>query len=292
MSQIVTPAAQAPYPLSGVGLGLRHAHYPDFLEKKQPVDWLEVHSENYFSEGGYDRHVLMRLREDYPVSLHGVGLGIGSADPLSLNHLEKLRSLIRQVQPAAVSEHLCWNAAGGVFANELLPLPMRRNLLGWLTDRVDQVQNFLGCRIALENVSSYVRFQDADMTEAEFLTTLARRSGCGVLLDINNLYVSQWNHNVDARAELMRYLALPPDQITEIHLAGHQVRGELLFDTHDAPLTSQVLELYRFACLRGAASVPVMIERDADIPPLSDLLSELQEIRKIRSAAGGGNAES
>ena len=285
MNSVVSAEKMAASPLQGVGLGLRHAHYPDFLNAKQPVDWLEVHSENYFGDGGFDLHVLLRLRADYPLSLHG-GLGIGSASPLSTVHLSRLKALIERTEPAAVSEHLCWNAAGGVYANELLPLPMQRNLLDWMAARVQQVQEFLGRSIALENVSSYIRFQDADMTEAEFLVELARRTGCGVLLDINNLYVSQWNHGTDAKSELLHYLTLPAQQITEIHLAGHQQKTTLLFDTHDRPVADPVWDLFRFVCQHGAAAVPAMIERDADIPPLPDLLRELRYVREIRSACG------
>ena len=272
--------------LQGVGLGLRHTYYPDFLENPQPVDWLEVHAENYFGNGGYDLHVLETLRQQYPLSVHGVGLGIGSAAPLSIAHLKKLKVLCERIDAAAVSEHLCWNAADGVYANELLPLPMRSDLLGWLEGRVSQVQDVLGRPVLLENVSSYVSFKDADLTEAGFLCELARRSGCGVLLDINNLYVNQVNHGISAQSEIDCYLRLPAGQLAEIHLAGHRPHGALLFDTHDAPVSDPVWDLYRYACSAGAAGMPVMIERDAAYPSLTDLLKELVQIRKIRDAHG------
>ena len=187
-------------PASGVGIGLRAPHYRDLLARKPAIGWLEAHSENYFGDGGFDLHVLGELRQRYPVSLHGVGLGLGSAQGYSLAHLRKLEVLVDRIEPALVSEHLCWGAVDGRVLNDLLPLPLTREASTLMCTRVTQMQEILQRRVLIENISSYLRFADDDYDEAAFLNELARRSGCGILLDVNNLYVNQCNHGDDAAA--------------------------------------------------------------------------------------------
>jgi uncharacterized protein (UPF0276 family) len=266
------PAFRAP---AGIGIGLRHAHYADFLETVPPVDWVEVHSENYFGDGGYDLHVLQTVRRDLPVSLHGVGLGLGSATTLDLAHLGKLKRLVERIEPAVVSEHLCWGATSAGHLNELLPMPLTDAALDHLSAKVSEVQEFLGRPILLENVSTSVRFIDDRYDETAFLAELARRTGCGVLLDVNNLYVNQCNHGEDAIAAMN---ALPTGMVGEIHLAGHRVTDVAVIDDHGSRVASAVWALYDYA-LRRFGEMPALIEWDTDVPPLSVLLDEAQLAR-------------
>lgn len=254
------------------GIGLRAPHYQDFLEARQPVGWLEVHSENYFGAGGYDLHVLERVRRDYPVSLHGVGLGLGSAVGWEVTHLQRLRQLVQRIQPAAVSEHLCWNAAANQVFNDLLPIPYTEETLSLLASRIDQVQESLGCPILVENLSAYLCFSDSAMGEGPFLRELARRTGCGLLLDVNNLYVNQVNHGADAAAIID---SVDAASVWEIHLAGHQVTAEGLVDTHGDRVAPPVWRLYEQAVGRFGA-VPTLVEWDTDIPALATLLDEVR----------------
>lgn len=270
----------------GAGVGLRARHYRDFLESSQPVGWLEVHSENYFGDGGYDRHVLERVRADYPVSLHGVGLGLGSAEGLDERHLAKLKRLVDAIEPALVSEHLCWGAALGRHFNDLLPLPYTREALALVAERVAKVQDALGRRILVENLSTYLEFAAGEMTEGDFIAELARRTGCGVLLDVNNLYVNQVNHGTDALATMR---AIPVGCVEEIHLAGHLVTEHCLIDHHGDRVTDAVWRLYD-AALERFGPVPSLIEWDTDIPELEVLLDEAgkararMEVRHARAA--------
>ncbi|TCG04058.1 hypothetical protein BZM27_43570 [Paraburkholderia steynii] len=264
---------------AGIGIGLRHAHYADFLHTVPPVDWVEVHSENYFADGGYDLHVLRTVRRDLPVSLHGVGLGLGSMTPLDRAHLGKLRRLIDRIEPAVVSEHLCWGATSAGHLNELLPMPLTDAALEHLQVRVDEVQTFLGRPVLLENVSTYVRFVDDQYQETAFLAELARRTGCGVLLDVNNLYVNQANHDEDAVVAMNR---LPPDVVGEIHLAGHCVTDVAVIDDHGSRVAPAVWALYEHA-LRRFGEVPTLIEWDTNMPPLDVLLDEVQSARDLQA---------
>ncbi|MGF6758876.1 MNIO family bufferin maturase [Paraburkholderia sp. GAS42] len=266
------PAFRAP---AGIGIGLRHAHYADFLETVPPVDWIEVHSENYFGDGGYDLHLLQTVRRDLPVSLHGVGLGLGSATTLDLAHLGKLKRLVERIEPAVVSEHLCWGATSAGHLNDLLPMPLTDAALDHLSAKVSEVQEFLGRPILLENVSTYVRFLDDRYGETAFLAELARRTGCGVLLDVNNLYVNQCNHGEDAIAAMN---ALPTGTVGEIHLAGHRVTDVAVIDDHGSRVASAVWALYDYALCRFGET-PALIEWDTDVPPLSVLLDEAQLAR-------------
>ncbi len=221
--------------LSGVGVGLRTPHYREFLDSSVAVDWIEVHSENYFGEGGYDLFVLQTLRQQYPVSLHGVGLGLGSAQGYRQQHISKLKRLIERIEPGLVSEHLCWGAIAGRSLNDLLPLPLMSSALDLVCDRVDDLQHQLQRQVLIENVSTYVRFAQDEMSEAEFLRRLVKRTGCGVLLDINNLYVNEVNHGEDARAALQCMASLPAGTVGEIHLAGFWKRTTVWWITMVVP---------------------------------------------------------
>ncbi len=264
-------------PLNGFGVGLRSCHYRDFLERRPAVDWLEVHSENFFGEGGWDLHVLEQLRRDYPLSLHGVGLGIGSASADHFeSHLARIAVLVERFEPALVSEHLCWASIPGRHLNDLLPMPLTEEALDLVSRRVERAQHRLGRSILLENVSSHLRFTADRLQETEFLERLARRTGCGVLLDVNNLYVNQCNHGEDARQAMRALTSLPG----EIHLAGHLVTEDSVVDHHGDHVAEPVWDLYREALARFGA-VPTLIEWDTDIPPLDVLLAEAERARQL-----------
>jgi len=255
---------------TGAGIGLRARHYQNFLGARPMTGWLEVHSENYFSAGGLDRHMLECIRADYPVSLHGVGLGLGSAEGWLDGHLEALADLVERIDPALVSEHLCWNATAGRHFNDLLPLPYTTEALVLVGERVRKVQDRLRRRILVENVSTYLTFAESEIGEGAFIAELARRTGCGVLLDVNNLYVNQVNHGVDALEQMH---AIPPRYVQEIHLAGHLVTERYLIDHHGDRVAEPVWRLYD-AALRRFGPVPTLIEWDTDVPELDVLLEE------------------
>jgi hypothetical protein len=256
--------------LLGAGIGLRARHYPDFSGARPAAGWLEVHSENYFAAGGRERAVLEALRRDYPVSLHGVGLGLGSVEGYSREHEHKLRALARRIDPLFVSEHLCWSATAGRHFNDLLPLPHTGEALALVAGRVARLQDLLQRRVLVENISAYVEAGSGEMSEGEFLAALARRTGCGLLLDVNNLYVNQENLGRDALA-LMR--ALDPESVCEIHLAGYFAGEHCLVDTHGARVAEPVWRLYE-AALDRFGPVPTLVEWDTDVPPLEVLLDE------------------
>ena len=256
------------------GIGLRAVHHDALLEMRPAVGWLEAHSENYFADGGAQLEYLSRLRELYPLSLHGVGLSLGSVDELDGDHLRRLRRLVDRFEPGLVSEHVCWGSIGGVHLNDLLPLPYSAEALRHLARRVSQLQDALGRQVLLENVSSYLEFTTSEMPEWEFLAALARESGCGLLLDVNNVYVNARNHGFDARTFVSH---IPPALVGEIHLAGHSVNRfddrEILIDTHSTHVCAEVWELYEFA-LAHCGPVPTLIEWDTDIPALDVLVAE------------------
>jgi uncharacterized protein (UPF0276 family) len=256
------------------GIGLRAAHYRQFLEDRPRIGWLEVHSENYFGAGGFDLHVLDHVRRDYPLSLHGVGLSLGSADGLREQHLTKLQNLVARIEPLLVSEHLCWGAHGGRHFNDLLPMPYTEEALALMVARVDHVQTALGRSILVENVSSYLQYRDSAMPELEFVAELARRSGCGILFDVNNLHVNAVNHGFDAVAALA---ALPAHCVQEIHLAGHTRTGDCLIDDHGSRVTDEVWSLYEAARAR-LGPVRTLIEWDTNIPGLDVLLDEALKV--------------
>ncbi len=265
----------------GFGLGLRPRHYEAILKSKPRVDWFEALSENYMIPGGRPLHYLMRIRERYPVVLHGVSLSIGSTDPLDRAHLEGLKALAQRVQPEWISDHLCWTGVAGRNLHDLMPLPYTGEALRHVASRVRQVQDFLGRRILLENVSTYVAYRSSEMSEWDFLAALANEADCDILLDVNNIYVSAYNHGYDAIAFLN---AMPRARVRQIHLAGHDNCGDLIIDTHDAPVIDPVWALYREA-IRRLGPVPTMIERDDKIPPLGTLVRELDRARAIAAQA-------
>lgn len=265
--------------LSGTGIGLRQPHYRELFERLPDVAFLEVHSENFFLDGGASMHALERARAAYPISLHGVGLSLGSADRLADEHLTQLKRLVDRVEPALVSEHLCWGAIGGVHFNDLLPLPHTSETLALMAERVDRVQATLKRRILVENLSAYVEFRDNAMTETAFLAELARRTGCGVLLDVNNLYVNAINFGFDP---VDRLVELDPSAVAQVHLAGHAVADGCLIDTHGSHVSDPVWSLYADVCRRFGPK-PTLIEWDTDLPALDVLLSEAARANAIAS---------
>lgn len=251
------------------GIGLRAPHYREVLDTQPKLGWVELHSENFFG-GGAPLRTLLRVREHYPISLHGVGMGLASTAPLDDEHLSALHRLYEAVQPAAVSEHLCWNSAAGMVINDLLPFPYTREALDHVARRVQQVQEKLGRQLLVENLSSYLLFVHSEMTEGEFLAELTQRTGCGILFDVENLYVNVRNLGVDAEAFIQ---AIPAAAVKEYHLAGYSVRNGCLVDTHNHPVYPEVWKLYEHV-LRRIGPRPTLIEWDTDIPALHELMGE------------------
>ena len=263
----------------GHGVGLRREHFERVLEAPTRVDWFEVVSENFMVEGGRPLSVLGRVRRDYPVVLHGVSLSIGSTDALDRDYLTTLRALADRIEPTWISDHLCWTGVGGHNSHDLLPLPYTEEALAWVAERVLAVQDALGCAIALENVSTYLEFTASQLREWNFLAELARRTDCGILLDVNNVYVSACNHGFDASEYIE---AIPPESVWQIHLAGHTDLGTHRLDTHSRPVCDEVWVLYREAIARCGA-VPTLVEWDEDIPEWDVLEAESERARVERS---------
>lgn len=265
--------------LHGFGLGLRPEHYNAILGGNPPIEWLEILSENYLVAGGRPLHFLDRMAERHPLVMHGVSLSIGGSDPLDRDYLNRLAALARRARPKLISDHLCWTAIDGVQLHDLMPLPYTEEAVRHVAGRVQQVQDILGRQILLENVSSYLRFNGDTLSEWQFLAAIVAESGCGVLLDVNNVYVNSRNHGFDAQDFLD---GLPLGSVQQIHLAGHSFDGQsgLLIDTHDAPVCDAVWQLYGKA-LQRFGDVPAMIERDDHIPPLDELLAELDQARVV-----------
>lgn len=280
------PAPSDPIaPFGGFGLGLRRTHYDDFLEGDVPVDFVEVISENYMIEGGRQLRILEQVREKLPVIIHGVSMSIGSAGGLDGDHLAQLKRLEERIEPLWVSDHLCWTRTSAHNSHDLLPLPLTREALDTVCANIDHAQEALGRAMLFENPSSYLTFPEDEMAEWEFLSEMARRTGCYLLLDVNNIYVSAQNHGFSARD----YLAgLPLDRVRQIHLAGHDpatVERDLIIDTHDRPVIDPVWDLYAQAMAMLPQPVATMIERDENIPPLPELLAELDRARGIACGA-------
>jgi uncharacterized protein (UPF0276 family) len=263
----------------GHGIGLRTRHFAQFLEAPPAVDWVEAVSENFMAPGGRPITVLEKVRRDLPVVLHGVSLAIGSVDPLSERYLDDLARLVSRIEPALVSDHLCWGTHRGQYVHDLLPLPYTQESLHHVAGRVEQVQERLGLKLLLENPSSYVAFKDSTMPEWEFLAELSHRAGCGILLDVNNVYVSAHNFGFDPRAYLD---GIPPDRVGYFHLAGHSDQGAYLLDSHDHPVPEPVWELYRHA-VRRFGRVPSLVEWDDAIPPLEQLVAESRRAAAIEA---------
>jgi hypothetical protein len=277
---VVARAAATSIPASA-GIGLRAAHYREVIESRPDVGWLEVHSENYFGDGGAPLYYLERAREHCPISLHGVGLSLGSADPLNREHLRHLKRLIDRIEPGLVSEHLCWSSIDGRYLNDLLPLPYTDEALTHVVARIVEVQEFLGCQILIENLSSYLNFEHSTIPEWEFLAAVAARADCAILFDVNNVYVSARNHGFDPQLYLR---AMPAERVRELHLAGHMRRvlddGEILIDTHNARVCDEVWALYR-ATIAVFGPRPTLIEWDSELPALSVLVEEARRAQGI-----------
>jgi uncharacterized protein (UPF0276 family) len=271
-------------PFSGYGLGLRKEHYRDFLEANVPVDFVEVISENFMVEGGQPRHILRQIRERHPVALHGVSMSIGSADGLDPAYLRRLKSLVDEIEPVFVSDHLSWSRIDDFNSHDLLPVPYTQEALDIVCANIQQAQDMLGRPMLFENPSSYLVFNGASMSEWEFIAAMAKRTGCSLILDVNNVFVSASNHGFDAQAFLE---GLPADRVRQIHLAGHSQGAELLIDTHDSPVCESVWDLYAKA-ISLLGPVATMIERDGDIPPLAQLLDELSIARRLGALNAAG----
>ncbi len=261
-----------------IGIGLRSPHFQQLPEQRPAIDWLEIHSENFFRADSPQRVCLDQLAEDYPLSFHGIGMSLGSADPLNQNHLEQLKALVDCYNPALVSEHLSWSSLKGRYYNDLLPLPYTAESLMHFSDRVKQVQDFLGRSILIENPTAYLSFADSKIPEAEFLALLHEYSGCELLLDLNNIYVNSVNLGLDTSSYLD---TIPLSAVKEIHLAGFTRKqlegGEILIDTHGSPVSDPVWELFKH--YRQRCDAPALIEWDTDVPELEVLLAEADKAR-------------
>ncbi len=261
----------------GFGLGLRPDHYDAILSERPALGFFEALTENYLVPGGKALHYLERIRAHYPIVLHGVSLSVGSTEPLNREYLQLLKGLSRRIDAHWVSDHLCWTGTDGINLHDLMPLPYTREAIEHLVPRIEAIQEFLGERILLENVSSYVGYRSSEMTEWEFLAELSTRADCLLLLDVNNVYVNSVNHRFDPETFID---GIPKKRVAQLHLAGHQHQGTFIIDTHDLPIADDVWALYQKSYKRFGA-VSTMIERDANIPPLSDLLDELARARRI-----------
>ena len=272
-------AAQKPAPL-GFGLGLRPQHYRDILDGDPAIDWFEFISENYMIPGGQPLRMLDQIAERYPLVQHGVSLSIASTAPFDEDYLDGLVALAKRVKPKWISDHLCWTGVHGVNLHDLLPIPYTREALDHVVSRIAHVQERLGRPLCLENVSTYVSFNESEMTEWDFISEMSRRTGCWLLFDVNNVFVSAYNHGYDAKAFLD---GIPADRVVQFHLAGHSDMGTYIIDTHDAPVRQEVWDLFATA-LKRFGPVSTMIERDDNIPPLAELVDELRHAREIAEA--------
>ena len=277
------PAARLGLPDLGFGVGLRTVHFPHLLQHTTRVDWLEIISENFMNSGGRPRDVLDQLAERYPIVMHGVSLSIGSTDPLNFDYLERLKRLAADIHPAWISDHVCWTGVAGLNSHDLLPLPLNEEALAHVSQRVRIVQDVLERPLVLENPSSYVTFATSTMPEWEFLSRLTEETGCGLLLDVNNVYVSSVNHEFDAEEYIRQ---IPAHRVVQFHLAGHTNCGTHLIDTHDGPVIDPVWELYRLA-RQHCGSVSTLLEWDAHIPEFPVLEAELDRAREF----AGGHAQ-
>ena len=264
-------------PYLGYGLGLRPVHYQDILEQLPAVDWFEALTENYLVPGGKPLYFLDRVREHYPVVLHGVSMSIGASESLDLDYLRQVKALAQRIEAEWISDHLCWTGVHGKNLHDLMPLPYTEEAISHVAKRVRQAQDVLGRQLLLENVSSYVTYRASQISEWEFLSAVAESADCLILLDINNIHVSAFNHGFDAQDYLD---GIDPRRVRQFHLAGHQNHGDYIIDTHDEPIIDAVWDLYA-AALRRFGPVSTMIERDDNIPPLAELIDELDQARRV-----------
>ena len=264
-------------PFLGYGLGLRTEHYEEIFSSEPPIDWLEIISENFMVKGGRQLYHLDRIKEKYPLVMHGVSLSIGSTDPLNMDYLKDLKELEKRVEPKWISDHLCWTTFGGHNTHDLMPLPYNQETLKHVVERVKIVQDYLGRQILLENASSYVTYKASDMQEWEFIKAIAEEADCLMLLDVNNIYVSGFNHDFDPKTYIDH---IPSERVWQIHLAGHENNGEFIVDTHDHPVIDEVWAFYDYT-LSKMGNVTTMIERDDHITPLPELIKEIDRARKI-----------
>ncbi|MBT5766119.1 MAG: DUF692 domain-containing protein [Kordiimonadaceae bacterium] len=264
-------------PFLGYGLGLRTEHYEEIFSSEPPIDWFEIISENFMVKGGRQLYHLDRIKEKYPLVMHGVSLSIGSTDPLNMDYLKDLKELEKRVEPKWISDHLCWTTFGGHNTHDLMPLPYNQETLKHVVERVKIVQDYLGRQILLENASSYVNYKASDMQEWEFIKAIAEEADCLMLLDVNNIYVSGFNHDFDPKTYIDH---IPSERVWQIHLAGHENNGDFIVDTHDHPVIDEVWALYDYT-LSKMGNVTTMIERDDHIPPLPELIKEIDRARKI-----------
>jgi uncharacterized protein (UPF0276 family) len=277
---------EKPSPL-GFGLGLRPVYYQDILEKNPRVDWFEVISENFMVPGGPPLAMLERIRKDYPIVMHGVSMSIASTAPLNFNYLRTLKNLAGRFQPEWISDHLCWTGVHGVNLHDLLPIPYTFEALDHVVERIRRVQDFLQRRIAIENVSSYVTFAESEMDEWTFIREVTERADCWLLLDVNNVFVSSFNHGFDQASYIN---SVPVERVVQFHLAGHSEAETHKIDTHDQPICEDVWSLYDKAC-QHFGNISTMIERDDNFPPFDELMAELNRARAIAMAANGETRE-
>ncbi len=265
------------WPNHGCGVGLRSEHYEHVTRHWPKMDWFEVISENFMDSGGRPIHILEQVRHHYPVAVHGVSLSIGSIDPLNKEYLRKLKALVERIDPFVVSDHLCWTGVDGENLHDLLPLPFTGEALDHVCRRVEEVQDYLGRKILLENVSSYITYRHSVMPEWEFLTQVAKKSGCGILLDLNNVFVNAYNHRFESSDFLK---GIPAELIGQIHLAGYSDMGSYYFDTHGAPVVQRVWDLYEDAMTRYG-QISTLVEWDQHLPSFEKLSQEAERAKKI-----------
>jgi hypothetical protein len=275
MDVLKNKSLQKSMPFLGYGLGLRTDYYEEILTTKPPVDWFEILTENYLVPGGKPLYYLDKIRAEYPVVMHGVSLSLGSTEPFDKAYLTRLKELVQRVEPKWVSDHLCWTGVQGINAHDLLPIPYTYEAVRHTVSRIQQVQDFLGQAILIENVSSYLTYKQSELTEWDFILDIVRQAGCFILLDVNNVYVSSVNHQFNP---LEFIHAMPPSLVAQIHLAGHSNHGDYIIDTHDthdAPVVQEVWDLYS-ASIKHLGAVSTMVERDDNMPPFAELLAEMQ----------------
>lgn len=266
-------------PFLGFGLGLRTEHYEAILSTNPPVDWFEIITENYLVPGGKPLYYLDKIREKYPLVMHGVSLSIGSTDPIDFNYLKEVKALAERIQTRWLSDHLCWTGVNGLNTHDLLPLPYTEETVKHIAARIRQVQDYLERPFLIENLSSYITYKQSEMTEWDFVNEIVRKADCSILLDVNNVYVSSVNHGFNP----LDYInAMPASKVLQIHLAGHSLEGDYIIDTHDAPIIPEVWDLYA-KTIQFLGPVSTMVERDDNIPALSILMEEVQQARAVSS---------